>query len=189
MRMSSSIGSIPRSSISGICFWVFGLSLVVPLPFRYAFGGPFLHFSHSRKNATMWKLPLVDSSFWSFWTLTYSHVCWVFLQQGKTAVISNQRSHSKVKWTMLHGHLKPREIMSSWDLYLVLPRIHSCPPATGVVGIFASFHALFEDMSPSFPVFARPFLIKLLSLTKLLSVELFSQGLTGPGLWWRCLHV
>lgn len=73
--------------------------------------------------------------------------------------------------------------MCSWDLYLVLPGIRSCPTSSGVVGIFASLHALSAEVSPSFPVFARTFLIKFLSLAKLLSVELFSQGLTGPGLW------
>lgn len=47
----------------------------------------------------------------------------------------------------------------------VLPEISSCPPATGVVGIFAPFHAVSSEVSSSFPVLARPLLTKFLTIS------------------------
>ena len=55
--------------------------------------------------------------------------------------------------------------MCSWHLYLVLPEVHSCPPATGVVGIFAPFHAVSAEVSSSFPVLARLLLTKFLTIS------------------------
>ena len=53
--------SFPKSSIIGICFRVFCLSLAVPLPSRYAFRGWLSCLGDSRKNPPIWKLSLVGS--------------------------------------------------------------------------------------------------------------------------------
>jgi len=55
--------------------------------------------------------------------------------------------------------------MCSWHLYLVLPETHSCPSATGAVGIVASFHALSAEVSPFFPGITRALLTKLLTIS------------------------
>lgn len=74
--------------------------------------------------------------------------------------------------------------MCSWHLYLVLPEIHSWPPATGVVGTFAPFCAFSAELSPSFPVLARPLPTRFQTLSGKASVSRIVISRTDhPGLW------
>lgn len=99
-------------------------------------------------------------------------------------------TESKITYVVnMHWHLKSREIMCSWHLYLGPPEIHFCPPASVFLGIFSPFHSLCRDDVPVLYSSSQKMSKMSLSLAKHLSVELFYQGLTSPGLCWRCLHV